>query len=173
MLLLSYVMIQLGYTFAIIGIVSFFKRKTKENIIYPLQGFLGIEVFTIFFSVMLSIFIKINVTDTKSINLFTAFVLWGVVAISNYVHSIIYYDSTGFYIYNLLCIKKRYEFADIVYLKQKTLEYKYGGVEERVTIKMPKRKIIINRQYANYFEFMNTMASAYKKAHNCKIPKKN
>lgn len=172
MFLLSYTMIVLGFAFAIIGIVFFFKRRTKENIIYPLQGFWLVEIFTMFFSVLLSVFVKSNVADIKSINLFTAFVLLGVIAISSYLHSIIYYDSAGFYVYSLVCIKKRYEFADVVYLKWKTLKFRYG-TEERIIIKMPKRKVIINREYANYIEFLNAMAIAYKKAHNRKIPKKN
>lgn len=172
MILFSYILSILGWIFVVIGIVVFIKRKSKTNLMYPVNGFVFAEVFAACFSTLMFWFLK----EKEQVDdaLMSFFVLLGIIAILSYIHQAIQYDDTGFWMRDFLWRKKRYEYKDVQYIKRKTVKYKKPrGTEKRTTIFMEKRKIKIEQEYVNYFEFMEKMAKSYKEFHNKKIPRGN
>lgn len=168
MILVNYAISVVGWIFVIIGISVYFKRKSKTNLVYPVQGFIFMELFTAWFSSLMIWFLK---EEESVVILFMFFILSGIIGIVSFIHKIIEYDDTGFWVWNFFWQKKRYEYKDIQYIKRKTVTYgKYSITERRTTIFMPKRKIRIEQEYKNYFEFMELMAKVYKKVHHKKIP---
>lgn len=167
---MGYVIPIVGWCFVFQGILIYFKRQSKKNIVYPLRGFWFIVIFTLFFSTLLFYFTK-NGEPVEV--LFIAFIVLGIAGIASWLHGIIEYDETGFIVLNFFCQKKRYEYKDIKYLKRKKKMYKNPiNTENLVIIYLPGKKVTIEREYANYFEFMEIMAKDYKKNHKKKIPQK-
>lgn len=59
-------------------------------------------------------------------------------------------------------------------IKRKKREYgrPYHRTERIAVIYLPNKKISVNREYENYFEFMEKMAKKYKEVHGHKMVNK-
>ena len=96
--------------------------------------------------------------------MFIVLIVLGIIGIVSWMHSIIEYDETGFIVLNIFCQKKRYEYKDIKYIKRKKKMYKNPiDTDNLVIIYLPGKKVTIEREYANYFEFMEMVTKNYKK----------
>lgn len=169
-------MVALGYAFGVLGwicslltIFIYYKRTKKKNLVYLVKGFWFMEIFTMFFSTLVIIFIR----EGESVDeLFLAFIGLGIACIVSWYFGAIEYDRTGFVAFNFILQKKRYEYKDVRWIKTRTREYRHGRKERITTICFPKRIFWIEQEYMNYFEFMEAMEKAYKADHKKKIPRK-
>ena len=160
---LGYIIPIIGWGFVFWGILIYFKRQVISHIVYPLRGFWSIIIFTLFFSVVLYCFTETG-EPVEVMLMFIAFIVLGITGIVSWMHSIIEYDETGFIVLNIFCQKKRYEYKDIKYIKRKKKMYKNPiDTDNLVIIYLPGRKVTIEREYANYFEFMEMVTKNYKK----------
>lgn len=170
MIALSYLIIVLNIGLAIIGLPVYVRRTKRTDLVYSKWEFWLFEIFCVFFSLLHLEIIRAE-QHYSDVGLLATIV--GCIGLITWLHYVIQFDESGFWILNILWKKKRYEYKDILLVKRKKREYrKPTRTEHTTTIHLPNKKVTVNREYENYFEFMEKMAKNYKKVHGHKLVSK-
>lgn len=170
MTVISYLIIVLNIVLVTIGIPVYLHRIKQANLVYSKGEFWFFEIFSLFFSI-LHFWILQSEKQHHDVGLLITIV--ACIGLITWLHYVIQFDESGFWVINLLWQKKRYEYQDVLLVKRKKLEYRRPRRTENVTIiHFPNKKIFMNRNYENYFEFMEKMAKKYKEVHGHKLASK-
>lgn len=167
MIALSYLIIALNIVLAIIGILVYIKRTKRTDLIYSKGEFWLFECFTTLFSALHFWILQSEHEQNDALLFITSLGCAGLIA---WIHYVIQFDESGFWTVNILGQKKRYEYKDVLMIKRKKREYRKPMRTEHITtIHLPNKKVSVNREYENYFEFMEKMAKKYKEVHGHKM----
>lgn len=168
---LSYLIIVLNIVLAIIEIPVYIRRIKRTDLVYSKWEFWLFECFAIFFSILLFWILQFE-KQYSDIGLLATVI--GCIGLITWLKYAIQFDESGFWIFNILGQKKRYEYQDVLMIKRKKREYSkpYHRTERIAVIHLPKKKVSVNREYENYFEFMEKMAKKYKEVHGHKMVNK-
>jgi hypothetical protein len=170
MAMLGYLVPVLGWISALLGAAVHVKRKAEKKLLYPAEGIWFMVGFTVFFSTLLFCFTFMQEPVEE---LFLAFILLGVVGNIASICEVIKFDETGFWTFNLLGRKKRYEYEDVLAIKKRTYHYTTGRRTRKfTTIYLSRKRIRIEESYANYSAFMARMEGTYRWVHKRRIPQK-
>ena len=167
--LLSYIIILIGLLLAITGIPIYIKRIKRTDLVYSKWEFWVFECFAIFFSA-LHFWILQSEKQYSDVGLLVTII--GCIGLITWIKYAIQFDESGFWIYNIFGQKKRYEYKDVLMIKRKKREYRFYPTERVAIIHLPNKKVSVNREYENYFEFMEKMAKKYKEVHGHKMVNK-
>ena len=169
--LLSYIIILIEVLLAITGIPIYIKRIKRTDLVYSKWEFWWFECFAIFFSI-LHFWILQSEKQYSDVGLLTTVI--GCIGLITWLKYVIQFDESGFWVFNIFGQKKRYEYKDVLMIKRKKRKYRkpYHLTERIAVIHLPSKKVSVNREYENYFEFMEKMAKKYKEVHGHKITSK-
>lgn len=165
---ISYLIIALNIVLAIIEIPVYIRRIKRTDLVYSKWGFWLFECFAIFFSI-LHYWTLQSEKQYSDVELLTTVI--GCIGLITWLKYVIQFDESGFWIYNLLGQKKRYEYKNVLMIKRKKREYSkpYHRTEHIAVIHLPNKKVSVDRKCENYFEFMEKMAKKYKEVHGHKM----
>lgn len=168
---LSYLIIAVNIVLIIIGIPIYIHRIKRLDLIYSKGEFWLFECIDTFFSLLHFLLLQSEHKQNDALLLITTLGCIGLIA---WIRCVIQFDVSGFWIVNILGIKKRYEYKDVLMIKRKKREYgrPYHRTERIAVIHLPNKKVSVNREYENYFEFMEKMAKKYKEVHGHKMVNK-